>query len=84
MNTIVLSRRVTRGIIPSFECSGCQRRLEEGEFMAVIGKTPPTGLSMPIGRADAVLEKVGNIYCDGCFGKLGIPGTRNQTTGKEQ
>lgn len=35
--------------------------------MAVIGKTPSTRLYMPIGRADAILKKVGTIYCKQCF-----------------
>jgi hypothetical protein len=43
--------------------------LDEGEFMAIIGNTPPTGLSAPLGRADAILGKVGKIYCEGCFAK---------------
>jgi hypothetical protein len=43
--------------------------LEKGEFIAIIGSTPPTGLSVPLGRADAVLEKVGKVYCEGCFKK---------------
>jgi hypothetical protein len=44
--------------------------LEEGEFIAVIGKTPSTGLSMPLGRADVILKKMGKIYCEHCFKKL--------------
>jgi hypothetical protein len=44
--------------------------LEEGEFIAVIGKTPSTGLSMPVGRADAIFKKVGKIQCEHCFKKL--------------
>jgi len=56
-------------IVPSYECSDCKRRLEKGEFIAIIGKTPQTGLSAPIGRADAIFKKVGKIYCEGCFKK---------------
>jgi hypothetical protein len=44
--------------------------LVEGEFIAVIGKTPSAGLSMPLGRADAILKKIGKIYCEHCFKKL--------------
>jgi hypothetical protein len=44
--------------------------LEEGEFIAVIGKTPSTGLSMPVGRTDAIFKKVGKIYGKHCFKKL--------------
>jgi len=81
MNNIGLTSRINRGIIPSFECSVCHRRLEEGEFLAVIGKTPPTGLSMPIGRADALLEQVGKVCCEGCFSRIArewCPGSGSQ------
>lgn len=53
----------------TFECSDCGRQLEEGERIAIIGSTPPTGLSTPQGRADAILEKIGKIYCEDCFRK---------------
>ena len=62
-----LSDRIRKQTIPYFECSKCGRRLEEREFMAVIGKTPPAGLSMPVGRADEILKKVGRIYFEDCF-----------------
>ena len=55
--------------IPSFECDSCKRRLEEGEFIAIIGTTPPAGLSMPIGRADEIFRQVGRLYCEDCFSK---------------
>ena len=35
--------------------------------MAIIGNTPPTGLSASVGRADVILRKVGKIYCEECF-----------------
>jgi hypothetical protein len=41
--------------------------LEEGEFIAIVGRIPATGWSTPLGRADAILEKVGKIYCEECF-----------------
>jgi hypothetical protein len=44
--------------------------MQEGEFIAVIGKTPPPGLSMPLGRADAIVKKIGKIYCEQCFRHL--------------
>ncbi len=44
--------------------------MEESEFIAIIGKTPPTGLSMPMGIANVILKKVGKIYCEECFKKL--------------
>jgi hypothetical protein len=43
--------------------------LEKGEFIAIIGNTPPTGLYAPLGRADVILGKVGKIYCEECFKK---------------
>ena len=52
-----------------YECSNCERQLEEGEFLAVVGNTPPTGMSGPVGRADAILDEVGKIYCEECFKK---------------
>jgi DNA-directed RNA polymerase subunit RPC12/RpoP len=53
----------------SYRCSDCDRQLEKGDFMAVVGKAPATGLSGPLGRADAILSKVGKIYCQQCFAK---------------
>ena len=56
-------------IKPYYQCSDCKRRLGKGEFIAIIGRTPPTGLSTPMGRTDVILEKVGEIYCEECFKK---------------
>jgi len=56
-------------IVPHYECTDCKRQLRKGEFIAIMGKTPPTGLSTPTGRADAILKKIGKIYCEKCFGK---------------
>lgn len=69
MSKIGLMDAVKKRVIPYFECDDCKRQLEEGEFIAVIGKTPPIGLSMPTGRADTILKKVGNVYCEQCFKK---------------
>ncbi len=52
-----------------YECSDCKHRLEEGEFIAIIGTTPPTGMGTPMGRADTIFENVGKIYCEKCFKK---------------
>jgi hypothetical protein len=52
---------------PKLKCSRCGRELEEGEFMAVVGSVPPSGLSMPIGRGDVIVKKIGDIYCERCF-----------------
>jgi hypothetical protein len=60
---------VKNKIVPAFVCDDCKRRLDENEFIAVIGKTPSTGLSMPVGRTDAIFKKVGKIYCEKCFKK---------------
>lgn len=54
---------------PYYECSDCKCRLEKGEFIAIIGKAPPTGISVPMGRADVIFEKVGKIYCEEYFKK---------------
>lgn len=52
---------------PKLTCSQCGRELEEGEFMAILGTTPPTGLSMPVGRVDKIVDELGDVYCDRCF-----------------
>jgi len=52
-----------------YECSDCKRRFEEDEFVAIIGRTPPTGMYTPMGRPDTIFEKVGKIYCEKCFKK---------------
>jgi len=43
--------------------------LKKSEFTAIIGKPPPTGISVPMGRADVIFEKVRKIYCEECFKK---------------
>ena len=53
----------------SFQCSDCKRQLQNGEFISIIGITPPKGLYAPLGRADTILGKVGKIYCEECFRK---------------
>ncbi len=60
---------VKKKIVPIYVCDDCNRQLEKGEFIAVIGNTPSTGLSMPTGRADSIFKKVGKIYCEQCFKK---------------
>ena len=40
-------------------CDDCGNQLEKNDFIAIIGKTPSTGLSMPVGRTDSVLKKIG-------------------------
>ena len=56
-------------ITANYQCSDCKRQLQEGEFIAIIGNTLPTGLSAPLGRADVIFGKVGKIYCEECFKK---------------
>ena len=53
----------------NYQCSDCKRQLGKGEFIAIIGNTPPTGLSAPLGRVDIILVNVGKIYCEECFKK---------------
>lgn len=64
-----LSDRVKKGLLFDYKCDDCERQLEKNEFIAIIGKTPSTGLSMPVGRTDSILEKIGKIYCEQCFKK---------------
>jgi hypothetical protein len=63
------SRHAKKAIFPHINCDDCERQLEKSEFIAIIGKVPSTGLSMPMGRADAIFEKMGKIYCEQCFKK---------------
>jgi hypothetical protein len=67
--TIGLFFLVKKAIFPHINCDDCERQLEKSEFIAIIGKVPSTGLSMPMGRADAIFEKMGKIYCEQCFKK---------------
>ncbi len=53
------------GQIPKLTCAECGREIETGEFIAIIGEAPPTGGSTPIGRADKLLDEIGEIYCRG-------------------
>ena len=64
-----LLNKAKKELLPYIKCDDCERQLEKNEFIAIIGKTPSTGLSMPMGRADAIFEKVGKIYCEQCFKK---------------
>jgi hypothetical protein len=50
-----------------YKCDFCNREIKENEFIAVLGKAPPQGFSAPIGRADAILDQIGEIYCRECF-----------------
>ena len=56
-------------IWPYIKCDDCEHQLEKSDFIAIIGKTPSMGLSMPMGRADAILEQAFKIYCEQCFKK---------------
>ncbi len=64
-----LSDGAKKIIFPSIKCDESKRQLEKSEFIAIIGNTPSTGLSMPMERADAIFKKVGKIYCEQCFKK---------------
>jgi hypothetical protein len=61
--------REKMNINANYQCSDCKRQLQKGEFIAIIGNTPPKGLYAPLGRADTILGKVGKIYCEECFKK---------------
>lgn len=34
--------------------------------MTLVGRVPPSGLSVRFGRADVIIEKLGEIYCEHC------------------
>lgn len=53
-------------MIAGFTCDNCGTVIEEGAFIAVIGKAPASGLSIPIARADKLFDEVGNTYCREC------------------
>ena len=48
-NNMGLLDYAKKKIVPAYVCDDCKRQLEKNEFIAVIGKTPSTGLSMPVG-----------------------------------
>ena len=53
------------------KCGKCKKPIEPGHFIAIIGKTPRAGFQMPVGRADIIVKKIGNPYCDKCFKEIG-------------
>jgi len=54
-----------------YTCANCGREIEEGQFIAIIGEAPSSGLSTPIGRADKIIDDIGSIYCGECFQLIG-------------
>ena len=50
-------------LTPKLACAECGREIETGDFIAIIGEAPSTGVSTPIGRADKLLDEIGEIYC---------------------
>jgi hypothetical protein len=52
-------------------CANCGTEIETGQFMAVIGEAPASGISTPIGRADKLFSDVGQTYCAGCLQSIG-------------
>lgn len=50
-----------------FNCSRCGKQIERGDFMAILGEAPGTGVSLPIGRADKLIADIGEIYCKACL-----------------
>lgn len=55
----------------AYNCSECGREIEEGQFIAVIGEAPASGMSTPIGRADKIFKDIGRIYCSECLQSIG-------------
>jgi hypothetical protein len=55
----------------NYTCSECGREIEEGQFIAVIGQAPASGMSTPIGRADKIFNDTGRIYCADCLQLIG-------------
>jgi hypothetical protein len=51
-------------LVGSYECSDCKANVQGGDIMAVNGCAPKAQLSMPTGRADAILKTIGDIYCE--------------------
>jgi hypothetical protein len=54
-----------------YKCANCGKVIHEGEFIAVVGQAPASGLSTPIGRADKLFDNVGRIYGAECFQNIG-------------
>jgi hypothetical protein len=54
-----------------YRCANCGRVIEEGQFIALIGQAPASGLSTPLGRADKLFAEIGHIYGRDCFLALG-------------
>lgn len=54
-----------------YTCAECGTEIQEGEFMAVIGQAPASGMSTPIGRADKLFNDMGQTYCAECMQSIG-------------
>lgn len=57
-------------LAPGYPCSNCGEQIEEGEFLAVVGKAPGSGLNTPVGRVDKLLDELGELYCQDCLSAL--------------
>lgn len=55
----------------AYRCSSCNGEIKKGDFIAVLGAAPASGLSAPIARADKLFEDLGLTYCARCFQSLG-------------
>lgn len=53
-----------------YTCANCGKPIEEGEFIAILGKAHPSGASAPIGRADKIIKDIGVTYCKECLTKV--------------
>ncbi len=54
-----------------YMCANCGTEIESGQFIAIIGEAPASGLSTPIGRADKLFSTVGQTYCADCLQTIG-------------
>lgn len=50
-------------IAPKYTCAECGKEIEEGEFIAILGEAPASGVSTPLGRTDKILNDIGKMYC---------------------
>ena len=50
-----------------YACNRCGKQINTGEFIAILGEAPPSGLSTPIGRADKIIDHVGGTYRKDCI-----------------
>jgi hypothetical protein len=57
-------------MVTRYKCAHCGKTIEEGEFIALLGDAPPSGISTPIGRAEKIFDDIGEMYCKDCLPKI--------------